>query len=67
MNNMKNVTKYITFSMIALFLTACSRDEIAEVNVNPSFPTEVEPIYLLPNIQASMALGTQFDARYLGK
>ena len=67
MNNMKNATKYITFSMIALFLTACSRDEIAEVNVNPSFPTEVEPIYLLPNIQASMALGTQFDARYLGK
>lgn len=64
---MKNITKYITVSLTALLLTACNRDEIADVNINPSFPTAVEPIYLLPNIQASMALGIQYDARYIGK
>lgn len=64
---MKNVAKYIAVSIATLLLTACNRDEIADVNINPSFPTVTEPIYLLPNIQASMALGIQYDARYLGK
>ncbi|NGY37196.1 SusD/RagB family nutrient-binding outer membrane lipoprotein [Flavobacterium sp. XN-5] len=64
---MKNITKYIAVSMVALLSTACNRDEIADVNINPSFPTVTEPIYLLPNIQASMAVGLQFDSRFLGK
>jgi hypothetical protein len=64
---MKNITKYIAVSVATLLFTACNRDEIADVNINPSFPTVTEPIYLLPNIQASMALGIQYDARYLGK
>jgi hypothetical protein len=64
---MKNITKFLAVSMASLLFTACNRDEIAAVNVNESFPTVVEPIYLLPNIQASMALGVQYDARYLGK
>ncbi|MCG9791834.1 SusD/RagB family nutrient-binding outer membrane lipoprotein [Flavobacterium algicola] len=64
---MKNITKFLAVSIAGLLLTACNRDEIAAVNVNESFPTIVEPIYLLPNIQASMALGIQYDARYLGK
>jgi hypothetical protein len=64
---MKNITKYIAVSMVSLLSTACNRDEIADVNINPSFPTVTEPIYLLPNIQASMAVGVQFDSRYLGK
>jgi hypothetical protein len=64
---MKNITKFIAVAIITLFITACNRDEIADVNTNPSFPTEVEPIYLLPQIQAYMATGVQFDARLLGK
>lgn len=64
---MKNITKYIAVSMVALLSTACNRDEIADVNINPSFPTATEPIYLLPSIQSSMALGIQYDARFLGK
>lgn len=64
---MKNLTKYIAATVIALLLTACNRDEIADVNINPSFPTDVEPIYLLPQIDAQMAVSLQFDARFLGK
>lgn len=64
---MKNITKYIAFSVAILCASACDRDDIADVNINPSFPTVTEPIYLLPSIQASMALGVQYDARYIGK
>lgn len=52
---------------MTIFITACNRDEIADVNINPSFPTIVEPIYLLPQIQAQMAISLQFDARFLGR
>jgi len=64
---MKNITKYIAVAITTLLITACNRDEIADVNINPSFPVNVEPIYLLPQIQANMAIGIQFDARLLGK
>jgi len=64
---MKNITKYIAVTVITLFITACNRDEIANVNINPSFPTVVEPVYLLPQIEAQMGISLQFDARYLGK
>jgi hypothetical protein len=64
---MKNITKYIAVTLITLFITACNRDEIADVNVNPSFPTVVEPIYLLPQIDAQMGISLQFDARFLGR
>ena len=64
---MKNIKKYIAVVISTLCLTACNRDEIADVNINPSFPVSVEPIYLLPQIQAYMATGVQFDARLLGK
>ncbi|MDD5149268.1 MAG: SusD/RagB family nutrient-binding outer membrane lipoprotein [Flavobacterium sp.] len=64
---MKIIIKYLAISITILLVAACNRDEIAAVNINPSFPTEVDPVFLLPNIQASMALGTQFDSRYLGK
>lgn len=64
---MRNLTKYIAVAISLLLITACNRDEIAEVNINPSFPVTVDPVFLLPQIQAYMALGNQFDARYLGK
>ncbi|MCI4442566.1 MAG: SusD/RagB family nutrient-binding outer membrane lipoprotein, partial [Lentimicrobium sp.] len=64
---MKNITKYIAVTLITLFITACNRDEIADVNINPSFPTAVEPIYLLPQIDAQMGISLQFDARFLGR
>ncbi len=64
---MKNITKYIAVTALTLFITACNRDEIADLNVNPSFPTQVEPIYLLPQIDAQMGISLQFDARFLGK
>ncbi|MFV8328427.1 SusD/RagB family nutrient-binding outer membrane lipoprotein [Flavobacterium sp. ZS1P14] len=64
---MKNINTYLVVAVLTLFLSACNRDEIADVNINPSFPTAVEPIYLLPQIQANMAIGIQFDSRYLGK
>lgn len=64
---MKKITKYIAISLTTLFITACNRDAIADVNTNPSAPTEVEPIYLLPQINAQMGVSLQYDARYLGK
>lgn len=64
---MKNITQYIALTLATLFITACNRDEIANVNKNPSFPTEVEPIYLLPQINAQMAVSLQYDARFLGR
>lgn len=67
LKKMKNIHKYIAVTFLTLFITACNRDEIAEVNINPSFPTIVEPIFLLPSIQAQMAVGIQFDSRYIGK
>jgi len=52
---------------MTFYVTSCNRDAISEVNVDPSLPTTVEPIYLLPSIQAQMATGIQWDARFIGK
>lgn len=64
---MKNITKYIAVAISLLLITACDSDEIADVNINPSFPVSVDPVFLVPQIQAYMALGHQFDGRILGK
>lgn len=64
---MKNIIIKSTLILSAIFFASCNRDEIAELNNNPSFPTEVEAIYLMPSIEAQMALGIQFDSRFLGK
>lgn len=41
-------------------------ENITDLNINPSFPTEVSPIGLIAPIQQQMAVGLQFDSRYLG-
>jgi hypothetical protein len=64
---MKNIIKFLSVILMTFYVTSCNRDAISEVNVDPSLPTTVEPIYLLPSIQAQMATGIQWDARFIGK
>lgn len=46
--------------------TACN--DFLDVNTNPNGPSEkVEPYLYLSPIQSAMALGVEYDARYLGK
>jgi hypothetical protein len=50
-----------------LFATT-SCDKYLDVNTNPNGPDQVvAPHFYLPAIQSELALGIQFDARYMGK
>lgn len=64
-----NIKKYVCSSLIAVSLfasTAC--EDFLDVNTNPNGPDQVvAPQFYLPAIQSELALGIQFDSRYLGK
>lgn len=60
---MKNIFKYTLLATIAL--TSC--EDITDLNVNPSFPEEVQTIALMPSIEQQMAQGIEFDTRFLGR
>ena len=61
---MKKVIKY-SFLATAIALFSC--DNLTDLNVNPSFPVDVQTIALMPNIQQQMAQGIQFDTRFVGR
>jgi hypothetical protein len=62
---MKNLKKYIT--ALGLLTAVVSCDNLQDLNVNPSFPVDVSAQALLPPIEQQMAVGLQFDNRYLGR
>lgn len=62
---MKNIKKYMT--VLGLLATVVSCDNLQDLNVNPSFPVDVSAQALLPPIEQQMAVGLQFDNRYLGR
>ncbi|MBK6977017.1 MAG: SusD/RagB family nutrient-binding outer membrane lipoprotein [Cytophagaceae bacterium] len=62
---MKKILKYLTFGLGFTLLVSCQ--EFVDVNTNPNFPQVVEPVVLIPAMQAQMALAVQFDGRFLGK
>lgn len=63
---MKNIIKKIIVAgIVILSATAC--EDITDLNVNPSFPTEVSPSNLMAPIQQQMARGLQWDSRYIGQ
>ena len=62
---MKNYINIILF--IALIGFSSCGDELTDLNVNPSFPSDVPSISLVANIQQEMARGIQFDTRFIGK
>lgn len=61
---MKNILKYTIVIISAMFVSC---NDITDINKNPSFPIEVQPIALIPSIQQQMAQGIQFDTRFVGK
>jgi hypothetical protein len=62
---MKNIKKYIT--ALGLLTTVVSCDNLQDLNVNPSFPVDVSAQALMSPIEQQMAVGLQFDNRYLGR
>jgi hypothetical protein len=62
---MKNIKKYI--AALGLMTAVVSCDNLQDLNVNPSFPVDVSAQALLPPIEQQMAVGLQFDNRYLGR
>lgn len=62
---MKNIKKYI--ATLGLLTAVVSCDNLQDLNVNPSFPVDVSAQALLPPIEQQMAVGLQFDNRYLGR
>ena len=62
---MKNIKKYIIAVSFLTALAAC--DNLQDLNVNPSFPVDVSAQALMPPIEQQMAVGLQFDNRFLGK
>ena len=62
---MKNIKKYIV--TLGLLTAVVSCDNLQDLNVNPSFPVDVSAQALMPPIQQQMAVGLQFDNRYLGR
>ena len=62
---MKNIKKYIIAYSLLLLTTACS--DLTELNVNPSFPTDVPANTLINPIEQYMYQGLAFDGRYIGK
>lgn len=62
---MKNIKKYI--AAIGLLTAVVSCDNLQDLNVNPSFPVDVSTQALMPAIEQQMAVGLQFDNRFLGR
>lgn len=62
---MKNIKKYI--AAIGLLTIVVSCDNLQDLNENPSFPVDVSAQALMPPIEQQMAVGLQFDNRYLGR
>jgi hypothetical protein len=62
---MKKIIKYSVVGCLIALATSCQK--FVDINTNPNFPQQVQPVVLLPPIQAQMALGVQFDSRFLGK
>lgn len=62
---MKNLKKYI--ATLGLLTAVVSCDNLQDLNVNPSFPVDVSAQALMPPIEQQMAVGLQFDNRYLGR
>lgn len=62
---MKNLKKYIAALAITSAIVSC--DDLQDLNVNPSFPVDVSTQALLPPIEQQMAVGLQFDNRFLGR
>jgi Starch-binding associating with outer membrane len=61
---MKTIKKIIGFLCVVSLLSSC--DNLTDLNENPSFPTDVSAIALLPAIEQQMAVGLQFDTRAIG-
>ncbi len=60
--------KIFYIGLLAAGLTTFSGcEKYLEVNTNPNYPQEVAPYLYLAPIESYMALGVQFDARYIGK
>jgi tetratricopeptide (TPR) repeat protein len=62
---MKHIKLFITALILGLGTSSC--DKYLDVNADPSNPQIAEGYVLLPPILANMALGIQFDTRYIGK
>ncbi len=60
--------KILYIGLIAAGLTSFTGcKKYLDVNTNPNYPQEVAPYLYLSPIESYMALGVQFDARYIGK
>lgn len=59
--------KNLKYSFLAIAFALISCDDLTDLNVNPSFPVEVQSISLMPNVQQQMAQGIQFDTRFAGR
>lgn len=65
-NYFKKIVCASLFAAGTLATTSC--DSYLDVNTNPNGPDQVvAPQFYLPAIQSELALGIQFDARYLGR
>lgn len=67
--NSITIKKIVCASLItAGIFTTSACNKFLDVNVNPNGPDQVvAPHFYLPPIQSELALGIQFDARFLGK
>lgn len=64
-NYFKKIVCASLFAVGTLATTSC--DSYLDVNTNPNGPDQVvAPHLYLPSIQSDLALGIQFDSRYLG-
>lgn len=62
---MKRIKKIILAACFLSMATAC--EDITDLNVNPSFPTDVPASSLINPIEQFMAQGLSFDGRFIGK
>jgi hypothetical protein len=62
---MKKTISVLLFAALLLSATGCK--DYLDINTNPNFPQQVEPVVLVPPMQAQMALSVQFDGRFVGK
>ncbi|WP_242916232.1 SusD/RagB family nutrient-binding outer membrane lipoprotein [Pontibacter liquoris] len=65
----RSIRKILCASLLTAGLFAStSCESYLDVNTNPNGPDQVvAPQYYLPSIQTGLALGIEFDSRYLGK
>lgn len=59
--------KYSIIIILAVAMASGSCTKHLDANRNPNYPSEVAANLYLPPILANMALGTQYDARVMGK